>query len=316
MENLISRLAWNDLIELQYNITNEFDRRMKFFKSDVSNTMDNRNKVKQELCVVLQEKIDIAPTKFESFRENSQDDFDIEPLDEPMIPGTLDIRCKLDGSSPLKSSKLSDCDDMNPRIAKIATDFNFKREYVSDSEDEAPEITKSKDSNISNKLNDRVNFNNNPISGKPWIFEDFKVNDDIYAINRGRKKMNDIKLARFYSKAGNPRLNSKDMNDAIDIIIDNDSYYLNEFENLRQRSRSPPGYGRLNFPNTQENLTDKLKSQEIVYIKTKKRFLIATQWKLPIEEREFCFKNSKLNDIINCGKFHWDENKLNIFTRK
>lgn len=72
----------------------------------------------------------------------------------------------------------------------------------------------------------------------------------------------------------------------------------------------------MDFPNTQENLEDRKKSQEIMFAKTKDRFYLATKSAVPLEKREYYFRNNELNEIINGGNFTWDEKGLQIFKRK
>lgn len=157
-----------------------------------------------------------------------------------------------------------------------------------------------------------TNFNVNPFSGKPWILEDFKMNKDINPVKRNH---NNIRLQKTAiedftsSDIGRRSLIDKEMS----YNIENN---FHEFENLRDRSHSPPGFGRLDFPNTQERIDDKQKSQNMIFQKTKWRFLKATCNAIPPYEREFLFKNDKLNEIVDDGDFKWNELELQIYTRK
>ncbi|CDO96382.1 unnamed protein product [Kluyveromyces dobzhanskii CBS 2104] len=173
-----------------------------------------------------------------------------------------------------------------------------------------------------------VDFNVNPLTKKPWIFEDFKINESIPSKNRGRSGKNSSRVARFHAQAGSPVkdkqkivLNSDGLLETVDDIglrhpnVPDLQYPDDSFENLRDRSKSPPGYGRLNFPTTQELIEDKEESKKLLFKKTKERFLQATNNSIPISDREYYFRNAKLNDIVDDGTFAWNDSELNIFTR-
>ncbi|GAV54365.1 hypothetical protein ZYGR_0AL00970 [Zygosaccharomyces rouxii] len=227
---------------------------------------------------------------------------------------------KADISSPLKESQ--SLPDSYDRVKIDAREIEDQLE-----EDELPSANNNDNnkrelSQVTKKLCVRfpdnrptvppTNFNINPVSGKPWILEDFKMNKDINSVKR---RQQNIKLQRFNTEgfsppeAGRPSLIDKELgSDA-----ENDLY---EFENLRDRSHSPPGFGRLDFPNTQERLDDKQKSQNIIFQKTKWRFRKATCNAIPPYEREFLFKNDKLNEIVDDGTFEWNDAELQIYMRK
>lgn len=153
-----------------------------------------------------------------------------------------------------------------------------------------------------------TSLNINPITKKAWILEDFRANEDMESVRRGRKRLASFKLNKFYKEGGRPpEVGAEDENFPDSTC---------EFENLRQRSKSPPGFGRLDFPTTQERVDDKKKSQEIIYKKTRRRFLEATCDKIPPEERQYIFKSNHLNQLVESGTFSWDENNLKIFYRK
>ncbi|CAR30796.1 ZYRO0E02442p [Zygosaccharomyces rouxii] len=158
----------------------------------------------------------------------------------------------------------------------------------------------------------RTNFNINPYTGKPWILEDFKRNEDINSV---KKRQQNMKAQKIYAEgfpppeAGRQSLIDKEISKGVE-----NNFY--EFENLRDRSHSPPGFGRLDFPNTQERFDDKQKSQNIIFHKTKWRFRKATCNAVPPYEREFLFKNDKLNEIVDDGTFEWNDAELQIYTRK
>lgn len=259
----------------------------------------------------------------------------VDSTDEPMIPGTLDMRFKNDPlSSPLKDNEIildsqaSDILKQNDINVPTQTGKAAKSRHAN-----SPTKCVSWSQTSSKKLDAKpayellVDFNTNPKTGKPWIYEDFKVNE--LQASRGRKKTHKSnKIARFHANAGSPvKVNQK-------IVLDNgvlhdsfDSSPMDKkrvpdlqfqddsFENLKVRSKSPPGFGRLNFPTTQERLEDKQESNRLLYQKTKNRFIEATNKLVPISEREFYFRNSKLNDIVDDGNFTWHDNKLQIFTR-
>lgn len=155
-----------------------------------------------------------------------------------------------------------------------------------------------------------VSFNSNPLTKKPWILEDFRLNEDSSTVKRGRKKLSTMKLNNFYEKGGRPP-EVQVLEEAADHGEDNSC----EFENLRQRSKSPPGFGRLDFPTTQERVDDKKKSQEIIHRKTKHRFLAATRRDLSQQEKQYLFKSDYLNQLVEDGTFKWDEKNLKIFSR-
>ncbi|CCD26127.2 ssDNA endodeoxyribonuclease SAE2 NDAI_0G03500 [Naumovozyma dairenensis CBS 421] len=157
-----------------------------------------------------------------------------------------------------------------------------------------------------------VDFNTNPLTEKPWILEDFKPNENKAFIRRGR-----LKLENFYKKAGKPiNLPANGKSDAfLDDSVNADNIEF-QFDNLRQRAKSPPGFGRLDFPTTQERVDDKEKSQEIIQQKTRYRFLMAIQNNLPPQERRYIFKKEKLNRIVDGSQFSWSPSELKIYERK
>lgn len=157
-----------------------------------------------------------------------------------------------------------------------------------------------------------VSLNINPVTEKPWILEDFKLNEDMNSVRRGRKKLSTVKLNNFYEQGGRP----PDVGVAKESTRDFEDENNCEFENLRHRSKSPPGFGRLDFPNTQERVDDKKKSQEIIHKKTKRRFLAAVCREIPQQERQFLFKSEYLNRLVEDGNFEWDDKNLRIFTRR
>lgn len=155
-----------------------------------------------------------------------------------------------------------------------------------------------------------VSLDFNPVTKKPWILEDFRFNEDLNCVRRGRKKLSTMKLNKFYKQGGRP----PGVKDEVASGY-NEGENSCEFENLRHRSKSPPGFGRLDFPNTQERVDDKKKSQEIIHRKTRHRFLAATCCEIPQQERQYLFKSDYLNQLVDNRSFEWDDEKLKIFYR-
>lgn len=231
---------------------------------------------------------------------------------------------KADISSPLKESQSQP--DSYDRIK-----VNSKKHNVDSEVDKLPPTNKTDDENrtANNKegLNvvkrlcirspnvgstfPRTNLNINPLTGKPWILEDFKRNEDINSVKKGQKN---LRIQKFYAEGcPPPEIGRQSLIDKASFEVPEDNSC--EFENLRDRSHSPPGFGRLDFPNTQERLDDKQKSQNIIFHKTKWRFRKATSHAIPPYEREFLFKNDRLNEIIDNGTFEWNDAELQIYMR-
>ncbi|KAL3234996.1 DNA endonuclease SAE2 [Nakaseomyces bracarensis] len=213
-------------------------------------------------------------------------------------------------SSPLKfsqNSHVTDLDDSQPE-APISTnylqppvkrklkvesfvDVNYKRQNPGFTESNGP-------TRIIETSLPQINFNNNPLTGKAWILEDFLPNREA-----PQKKRRNRVLEDFSMKI------KTESNFAVEDDLNNN------FDNLRHRSPSPPGYGRLDFPTTQERKEDKTKSQSIIKEKTLYRFMSATNNKLPSYMREFLFKKHELNEIVDNGNFTWSDDKLKLFSR-
>lgn len=152
----------------------------------------------------------------------------------------------------------------------------------------------------------KFDFNLNPLISKPWILEDFKPNKDVSAVKRGKRR-----LEEFYKKAGKP-MGAQMENDKVEHPLFDMSFDM-PFDNLRQRTDSPPGYGRLDFPTTQEREEDKIASKKIIYKKTMKRFLSSVNYRIPPQEREFLFKREEFNEAVNDSDFKWDPTTLKIY---
>lgn len=169
-------------------------------------------------------------------------------------------------------------------------------------------IEKNKKHTVSKSVKIYI-FNTNPTTSKPWILEDFKPNKDVAAVRRGKKKVEE-----FYKKVGKP-IDLEEDDDFINFGNNGntlDSFKM-EFDNLRNRTESPPGYGRLDFPTTQEREEDKLASKRILYQKTKHRFLTSVNNRIPPQEREFLFRRNEFNEAVDNGYFKWDRNALEIY---
>ncbi|SCU92631.1 LAME_0F00804g1_1 [Lachancea meyersii CBS 8951] len=264
-------------------------------------------------------------------------------IDEYSIPGTLDMQSKeIDFSSPLKpaSAHAANCQKSSPIKHHLAVISDSEGELDwSDTEEREPvnpssiQVKREPQELFNVVHNERMEFqrklslNENPFTKKPWIFEDFKANELLAISNKTTPYAAFSKISKFQSAAGAPVLNKKLVlhpDRGFELVTENvptptghasENGVEAEFDNMRQRSRSPPGFGRLDFPNTQENNNDVMKSREILYNKTKDRFLIATRSDISPNKREFVFRNGKLNDIINEGHFEWDAKSLKIFSR-
>lgn len=257
------------------------------------------------------------------------------------MPKDVQIHKKSDLSSPLKESQaladsLSSFDEdalpdfggssirelnMNVTRAKVPHSTKKIRKYKGSPGNSPSKLPNSRLLRLEppkKKALEYVNLSVNPLNKRPWILEDFKRNDDVDSIKRGRKKMKTLKLHRFYADGGPPP-DSKNFDHQNAQISEDELYNDNndyEFDNLRTRSKSPPGFGRLDFPSTQERFDDKQKSQEIIFRKTKKRFILATCNSIPPQERAYVFKSDKLNRLVDNGTFEWSEKELKIFSRK
>ncbi|CAR23348.1 ssDNA endodeoxyribonuclease SAE2 [Lachancea thermotolerans CBS 6340] len=250
----------------------------------------------------------------------------IGPLDEVSIPGTLDMQVKeIDFSSPLKAT-----DQPNATLQKFSP---IKRPLavISDSEGEIEwSETENSDANFSGSKKQRgeaskLDFNTNPATKKPWIFEDFMANETSASSRKIHSNYESAKVSKFRSAVGQPISNQKlvlhpdrGFEMVEESLREADKAFEGEvqFDNLRQRSDSPPGFGRLDFPNTQESLIDRMKSREILYNKTKARFLEAVRSDLRPDERLFLFRNPSLNEAVNSEDFQWNQSTLDIFSRE
>ncbi|CEP60513.1 ssDNA endodeoxyribonuclease SAE2 LALA0_S01e12640g [Lachancea lanzarotensis] len=295
----------------------------------------------------------ISSSGAETGNVSAQSSQTIEAQEEFLIPGTLDMQSKdINFSSPLKPAQTDErkSEKSSPTRHHLAVISDSEGELEwSDTEDQRdslksgpvqvktePErrhddflhnVLKCEPPRPSKPSKPKVVFNANPFSKRPWIFEDFKANDAISSSAKPGTNFALARISRFQSATGVPVLNQKVVlnphkgfelvtEEPVIIPTAQTSHGVDEvFDNLRQRSKSPPGYGRLDFPNTQENDADIVKSREILYNKTKDRFLMATRSDLSPSKRDFVFRNVQLNDIVNKGDFEWDMKSLQIFCR-
>ncbi|CCF57298.1 hypothetical protein KAFR_0C03060 [Kazachstania africana CBS 2517] len=283
----------------------------------------------------------------DSEMEADSEDFILTQLDsaDPTSQSPLKIGCGADNvttgfSSPLKSivdnnderGRNKTYGEARPNTVSDITDKDSIRHNLSHSKKRAcmdagvdrsdgTQCKKLKPINLNGKKalrTDQENkplksktcdFNTNPWTSKPWILEDFKPNE---AYTTYRK--NTMKIEGFYSKVGSPNEwhnNNRNVKD-----MENGNYFNEEFENLRQRSKSPPGFGRLDFPSTQERADDKERSRQILYEKTRHRFLAAVNKDLPLEKREYIFKKDDLNKMVDDDILAWCNEDLQIFVRR
>ena len=156
-----------------------------------------------------------------------------------------------------------------------------------------------------NVANEKLNLNTNPFTSKPWIMEDFKPNQDVASVRRGQKK-----LEQFHRKVGTP-MGYDEAHKEVKVGSAAADDFI--FDNLVGRTDSPPGYGRLDFPTTQERMTDKLESKRIIRQKTINRFLSAANNLIPPQEREFLFKREALNEAIDNDDFDWERTLLQVY---
>lgn len=322
----------NGLLAVQSDVTLLISKRVSELLEKSKNLCNEHTTIDNESEKESDKSVEIIGADHDTHQEDNDDDseaFILTQLDqytkekicnhenENLV--TLGVEYpKADISSPLKESQsLPDFYDHTKIDNK-----GIENQMLADELPSANNNSANKElSQVAKKLcvrfpdNKRVvqpmNFNINPFTGKPWILEDFKMNENI---NSTKRRQQNIKLQKFNTDGfPPPEIGRRSL---IDIELDKDvENSLYEFENLRDRSHSPPGFGRLDFPNTQERIDDKQKSQNIIFQKTKWRFRKATCNEIPPYEREYLFKNDKLNEIVDDGTFEWDEAKLQIYTR-
>ncbi|EDO17800.1 hypothetical protein Kpol_541p42 [Vanderwaltozyma polyspora DSM 70294] len=333
---ILTELDLDELLNIQHDVTLLIKKKVR--KLLIENNLEDSISVKKknetdqgdtcdgELVEIDNSGVDIQDFILTQIENKKVDDRNlksenvIQEVKDPLLEKNSylkkEVRSSIfpDFSSPLKSYdevKTSKVEAQSPiKNINYKSINNVKRSLILD--DLNDEFFNGK---ASAKRDKKIyDFNRNPITAKAWILEDFKPNEDKLAIARGRKRDDIIKLKKIYKEIGEPPDLIKPEHDS----FDNEDLFINketDFDNLKTRSRSPPGYGRLDFPNTQERNDDKKKSQEIIFKKTKMRFLQAVRNKIPPQEREFHFKSDELNRIVDDGNFKWDDNKLNIYSR-
>ncbi|SCV00694.1 LANO_0F08130g1_1 [Lachancea nothofagi CBS 11611] len=365
VKNALKNWHIKELLKLQIELTQEIEERVGILLNDQTSVNDIKSDVgvshlkrerdsSQELPVecgvkdeslgaLLEDKVDenneLPLTQIEKKQklQNAEQSFDPKSsqpafFDEFLIPGTLDMQSKeIDFSSPLKVVGLNDArlQKSSPIKRKLAVISDSEGDLDwSDTEERKSSNAETPTTRIDERTSNTVklDLNENPFTKKPWIYEDFKLNEIANNAHKGRLNVVSSKLSKFHSAAGKPPQKQKLVlhpdrgfefvteDDSENEVVTNDDQD-DQFANLRQRSKSPPGFGRLDFPNTQENMADMTKSREILYNKTRHRFLTATRSDLPPSKRQFLFRNIVLNNVVNEGNFEWDPSHLQIFSR-
>ncbi|AET41655.1 ssDNA endodeoxyribonuclease SAE2 Ecym_8385 [Eremothecium cymbalariae DBVPG len=347
-------LSWEHLVSLQYDIVDELARRVRDLKLITQLPQfkheDNEDLIPTQLSVPrsVDSRQNFAKVERPPMMEGECDS-------EPLIPGTLELRGKqfVLSSSPLKKEvqvdnlRRSQCTTAGSIVAspisknvashgvgshkrlgkvcplevneyegynKVPDDVGDIDERISDSEGELdwvgrPQRLDSWDNQKDKKI--KIDFNIHPLAKRPWIYEDFRANHEaIEELNKCRLKEN--RLAKMDTMAGMKvnKMGSKPNQDS----SFNESFPL--YENLRHRSKSPPGYGRMDFPTTQELKEEKEQAQDMIYERTKHRFKMAVQTGIPLFEREYYFKNEQLNTWVDNGEIAWSKENLQIFRKR
>lgn len=342
----ITRLIELKVDELQSNTKkNPVNRNCAGQKSSQKNaTFENKENVEfQETIVGESDYWDSQDYILTQFDNKAREKSPRKPYNEQQIlqiASSQEAFKKTDLSSPLKESqpledsvKLCMGKNLNNKGNAITLTAGPKFDHYQNLLNEnntncnnhclAGSSTSVKDKNIDSEVPKRefiehISFNKHPLNKRAWILEDFKRNENANLGTRGRKKFKTVKLHKFYAKAGLPPdldgiPKAKGIINGHYMLDEGDSY---KFDNLRERSNSPPGYGRLDFPTTQERFDDKQKSQEIIFRKTRERFIEATCTNIPTYERGYIFKSDHLNQLVDDGAIEWNEEELEIFTRK
>ncbi|AAS51872.1 ADL048Cp [Eremothecium gossypii ATCC 10895] len=343
-------LSWEHLVSLQYDIADELARRVREMKLASGLSKDKEDHTEELISTQTSATEAVQPqTGYlhmgapSTFPEGDGDS-------QPLIPGTLELRNKhfVLSSSPLKKELPESQNSQNsprrnlrlllgPRLApkqssptksprrsptkEVSTPRAKQTQEAHEpiDEDEAEQISDSEgDLSWDSKLPDvhegqekraKIDFNTNPIAKRPWIYEDFQANHEVLE-ELSKKRLKDHRRNVMDGLAGLPNKLGGEAN--YDSSFD-ESFPM--YDNLRHRSKSPPGYGRLDFPTTQEIQDDKRKAQDMIYQRTKHRFKMAVQRKIPIFEREYFFKNPQLNTWVDNGEISWSKEELQIFKR-
>ncbi|SCU87669.1 LAMI_0D07008g1_1 [Lachancea mirantina] len=317
---ILRDLNLNQLLAVQYDLTREIERRVAKIQNQPCEHEPVRYK-RQRTGPRRNSAVEEIRRELPDFKPDLKSNGKCQPTQEESasdsyLPGTLDMQSKeIDFSSPLKGPVVSkpESTEMSKKSMAVISDSEGDLDW---SESESPQQIKQQQTEL-------IEFNENPLTGKPWIFEDFKINDFCNA-QEARGRVN-ADVQKFHKMTGLPTTAKKlvlDPNVGFQIVsqsIKKEEESLESsqenFENLKVRSKSPPGYGRLDFPNTQENLADKRQAREILVKKTKKRFLEATRSDKTYRLRSVVFRDQKLNEIVDLQKFTWSEKSLRIFSR-
>ncbi|CCH61453.1 hypothetical protein TBLA_0E03980 [Henningerozyma blattae CBS 6284] len=227
--------------------------------------------------------------------KNSQNDNNMKSINENTNFHSPELENNREPPKNLISKRKNSFDQCKTNIL-IKLKQEDKQDNLKVNQQKKQKITKGK--------RDLINFNVNPITKNPWILEDFKPNDDVNPSNFKSHGKSSYEPSERGRKVHPIFMTFEEMRDR----------HVEEIH-IRERSVSPPGFGRLDFPTTQENKTDREKSREILKNKTIKRFSIACNNSIPPWERKYIFKNNKLNDITDNGDFHWEKENLEVYMR-
>lgn len=330
--SILKELSLDELLNVQYDVTTLIAKRVQALQNRNKCVLEEPNsKLAEILCHEKNAPQQSSQTSAGPGEQDSED-FILTQFDEDIKKESAEIHYRNENkhtvqlplvtmppnrhkrkisefSSPLNGlNNLSDLEDCSDTVIhEIDNDKENKTRKLLGIELENPESTSP---NLYKNVKDNFlfDFNTNPLTKRAWILEDFRPNEDIAPVKRGRRK-----LERFYAQVGKPE-DSKHRSLSVVIESQNSDYEF-AFDNLRNRSKSPPGFGRLDFPSTQEGNEDKKKSQEIIRSKTKYRFLMASNNKIPPYEREYVFKREQLNQIVDDGCFFWSDKLLQIYAR-
>ncbi|CAI4061570.1 ssDNA endodeoxyribonuclease SAE2 SKDI_07G0890 [Saccharomyces kudriavzevii IFO 1802] len=327
---ILKKLSLNELLNVQHDVTVLIAKRVRTLQSRSSCILEGPNsKLSESLGYQKNVPLQSSQLSVEAMEQDSQD-FILTQFDEDIKKGFTDTKMHhhneyepdtqlsvvtispnkhkrkiSEFSSPLNGPDLEDCSDTI--IHELGHDKENKTRRLLEVKIEKPEFT-SPNLFKQEEDNSLVDFNTNPLTKRAWILEDFRPNENTAPVKRGRRK-----LERFYAQVGKPE-DPKHKSLSTVMESQNSDFEL-AFDNLRNRSKSPPGFGRLDFPSTQEGNEDKKKSQEIIRKKTKHRFLMAINGKIPPYEREYVFKKEELNRIVDDGGVFWSEKLLQIYAR-
>ncbi|AMD22616.1 HHL154Wp [Eremothecium sinecaudum] len=349
LKDWLRDLSWEHIISLQYDIADELARRVRDMQNNQRRMPSNTSDTEDITWSEISEKHRSPSGKFFVSARNQHIPSDADLNSQPLIPGTLELNGKqfLLTSSPLKkdtfgeNSKASNYMQSSPAMnspnvkiespqkplfksytkipqlkqeslrPKVVSDVEGDEEQISDSEgDLTGPIIKDPPSSLRRPKRIKVDFNINPITKRPWIYEDFSPNHEV--INTlSKSRLKDYRRTKMNEMAGIEQEETKTL--ANHDASFNESFPL--YENLRHRSKSPPGYGRMDFPTTQELREEKELAQEMIYQRTKHRFKMAVQTGIPRSEREYYFKNAQLNEWVDNGEITWSKDKLQVYRK-